>query len=125
MGILLDCSLFDTITVSLWHIAGILLPGMALTALLSRKHGLYSIIGWLTISFALGYCTNILLYFLFVPFQLQMLIPYGGDIMCMRSLCAGKKCIQISGSKNREIGSDRIGLFDWVPWDQLSVLQRI
>lgn len=86
MGILLKGSLFDTMAVSLWHIAGTILPGMALAALLSRKHAQYRIIEWLTISFALGYCANILSYFLFVPFQLQMLIPYWGIALTVGSL---------------------------------------
>ena len=74
IGLCLDISFSESIRSALMQLFGILIPGLALFSLLYKKE--QTLLGSLFISYLLGYASNIISYFLLVPFGLKNFTPW-------------------------------------------------
>lgn len=89
-----DFSIKEGFCFFLFQVGGIIAPGMAFMLLLNLKK--LSRMEFLALSYAVGYCLNIVMYYLFVPIGLKNYLTIGFVLLCFVSVVIiWKKGMQI------------------------------
>lgn len=103
MPIFSDIALKNGISFFAFQIAGIFIPGMATVLLINRRE--MTRLDLLTLSYAVGYGLNIVLYYITVPFQLQGIMRYFVLFLAI----AGSIVIVMKRKQIKEYESDQTG----------------
>lgn len=103
MPIFSDIAVKNGISFFVFQIAGIFIPGMATMLLINSRE--MTRLDLLTLSYAVGYGMNILLYYITVPFQLQGIMKYFVLFLAI----TGCIIIVIKRKQIKEYSSDKTG----------------